>query len=859
MRDTAFPWHILSEPRIAMHAAALRAAWVWSNDGRRLIWANPAGAAAFGASTSAAIAGRAFPPDHPAARQIARIAASLPVSGAARLDRLHGFGGGLGHISTCLCMRLPHDGGPIILVTAVEASGPELTLAERAQRLFAGIDEPLAAYSTRGDKLFATPDASARLATMPSSGIADLLERGGRIGDGDDEMLLLRWPQSAAATSGIATNNMATREMATREGAATIAADSIDLAPIAEAIGKAQKAFTASATHPSQHAHGDHASGSDPSPAEAERRHPLRFVWKIGPDHRFSIEPGDFLDLIGPGIAGELDRPWISIASDLGLDPHGAVARAIASHDTWSGVHVAWPLDGSEERIAVELAGLPVYDRDRSYRGYRGFGVCRDLDHIAALKAQRARQKQNAAADETAAPAETAMPAARPALSVVPAVANVVPFRPSSNDNAANGREPQKLDPQEHDAFAELASRLSARLKDGSETAKPDIVTQESASRAPSSAPATALAILGELETILDIATDGVVTLDRDGRIVSASPGAARLFGYDDDQLAGLLFTNLFATDSEFLAHMILAEQGSIHPGRKHDMTGRTRRGKTMPLAMSFAPLHTTPAIFCAAFQNLSGWRAAERELTEARRRAEAASAAKSDFLAKVSHEIRTPLNAIIGFSELMIDQRFGPIGNERYGEYLKDIQASGTHIASLVNDLLDLSKIEAGKLDLTFEPVNLNDLTQQSVALMAPQANRGRIIIRTSLASELPPVVADARSVRQIMLNLLSNSIKFTGAGGQVILSTARGDHGEAVLRVRDTGIGMSGADIATALEPFRQLSAPSQTDSTGTGLGLPLTKALAEANSARFSIKSERNAGTLVEIVFPPVRAAE
>ena len=167
-----------------------------------------------------------------------------------------------------------------------------------------------------------------------------------------------------------------------------------------------------------------------------------------------------------------------------------------------------------------------------------------------------------------------------------------------------------------------------------------------------------------------------------------------------------------------------------------------------------------------------------EEELHQrASAQAEKASSAKSDFLAKISHEIRTPLNAIIGFSEVMMEERFGPIGNERYREYLKDIHASGGHLVSLLNDLLDLSKIEAGKLELTFASVDLNELTQQCVALMQPQANRERIIIRTSLPPTLPPVVADARSVRQIVLNLLSNSIKFTGAGGQVIVSTALTD----------------------------------------------------------------------------------
>jgi signal transduction histidine kinase len=227
-------------------------------------------------------------------------------------------------------------------------------------------------------------------------------------------------------------------------------------------------------------------------------------------------------------------------------------------------------------------------------------------------------------------------------------------------------------------------------------------------------------------------------------------------------------------------------------------------------------------------------------------------------MLAKISHEIRTPLNAMLGFSEVMMEERFGPIGNERYRQYLKDIHTSGEHLISLINDLLDLSKIEAGKLDLSFASIDLNAITQQCVALMQPQANRERIIIRTSLSSMLDPIVADVRSVRQIVLNLLSNSIKFTGAGGQVIVSTAANDAGEIVLRVRDTGIGMSEKDIAIALEPFRQVATSGRGGSGGTGLGLPLTKALAEANGASFRIQSAVNAGTLVEVSFAKSRLA-
>jgi len=363
-----------------------------------------------------------------------------------------------------------------------------------------------------------------------------------------------------------------------------------------------------------------------------------------------------------------------------------------------------------------------------------------------------------------------------------------------------------------------------------------------------------------ELRSILDTATDGVVVIERDGRIVSLNRSAEALFGYETRELVGQPFSNLFAPESQraavdYLDGLSLNGVASVlNDGR--EVIGRVREGGLIPLFMTMGRIADGTDKFCAVLRDITQWKRAEEDLLNAKRAAERASSAKSDFLAKISHEIRTPLNAIIGFSEVMMDERFGPVGNERYRQYLKDIHASGGHLVSLLNDLLDLSKIEAGKLDLTFNSVDLTALLQQCVALMQPQANRERIIIRTSLLPTLPAVVVDERSIRQIVLNLLSNSIKFTGAGGQVIVSTALTDRGEAVLRVRDTGIGMSEKEIETALEPFRQLATSTRWGSGGTGLGLPLTKALVEANRATFTIKSAVNAGTLVEITFPATR---
>jgi len=196
------------------------------------------------------------------------------------------------------------------------------------------------------------------------------------------------------------------------------------------------------------------------------------------------------------------------------------------------------------------------------------------------------------------------------------------------------------------------------------------------------------------------------------------------------------------------------------------------------------------------------------------------------------------------------VGERFGALGNERYVEYMKDIRASGERVIAIINDLLDLSQIETGKLDLAFANQNLNDLVEQCVAVMQPQANRERIIIRTSLAHMLPLVVADARALRQITLNLIGNSIHLANPAGQVIVSTALSDFGEVVLRVRDTGQGLNDSEVAAAMEPFRS-QIPSDQSPEG-AVSLSLTKALVEANRAQFNIKTGARSGTLVEVVF-------
>jgi PAS domain S-box-containing protein len=365
-----------------------------------------------------------------------------------------------------------------------------------------------------------------------------------------------------------------------------------------------------------------------------------------------------------------------------------------------------------------------------------------------------------------------------------------------------------------------------------------------------------------DLQAMLDRATDGAVTLDTAGRILSFNEPAERLFGYRQNEIAGESVLMLLAPQShpETTAKLeSLSSAGEAEAvSRPLQVVGRDRGGGSIPLALTLARIGPADdSHFCALVRDLSREREAERRLIAARDAAEAASAAKTDFLAQVSHEIRTPLHAILGFAEVMMEERFGPVGNERYRDYLKDIHTSGGHVMSLADDLLDLSKIEAGKLELAFAAVDANSVIRECVSLMQPQAARERVIMRVSLHDRLPRVMVDERSLRQIMLNLMSNAVKFNEPGGQVIVSTAIDAAGQTVIRVRDTGVGMNENEVGLALAPFGQVGKAG--GKGGAGLGLPLTKALVEANKAEFSIKSRREQGTLIEIAFPNGQAAE
>jgi two-component system cell cycle sensor histidine kinase PleC len=232
--------------------------------------------------------------------------------------------------------------------------------------------------------------------------------------------------------------------------------------------------------------------------------------------------------------------------------------------------------------------------------------------------------------------------------------------------------------------------------------------------------------------------------------------------------------------------------------------------------------------------------------------RAEAANQAKSEFLANMSHELRTPLNAINGFSEIMAGELFGPLGHEKYKGYAGDILKSGQHLLSLINDILDMAKIEAGKLTLHYEQVSLKEIVDDATRLMRGKIEEAGLKLVVD-AAELPEIEADHRGLKQVVLNLISNAVKFTPEGGDIIVALSRLDDDRVRLAVTDTGIGIAPEDLARLARPFEQVEGQHSKTTQGTGLGLALTKSLIELHGGALVMESEPGRGTTVSFDLP------
>lgn len=1106
MSEADFQLQGIRDPRLAVHATSGAPAWVWSLDGTRVLWANTAGARVLGARNAAVLAEKAIGPADPHRRQAAQLATRLSQSGAARLERLRGFGAPLGRLLTCSCARLTFsDGTTGVLIAAAELVGRPMPLTERLANLIdsvtmpaiaftpagalTGVNEPAKSFTGVFNDLTGAGYDDAR-ATVLRDGQSVLQTDIGRVtvhrvGHGHDVALvalieaaiapkqfsnptpLVVAPAVEAApevkpvqpvlveqpTIGIPHETVSHEIVSHDEAAHALSTDTmpVDVMPadVFESVFDEPAKLEAppeipAADHVTRVYIGDeqkpvakasstnHVSETltemDVSPLPA-RQQPLRFMWQMDEEGRFSLGSDEFTRLIGTRTAAAFGRLWSDISATLGLDPEGRVAAAIATRDTWSGIVVDWPADGDGARLPVELSGLPIHDRDGHFAGYRGFGICRDIDGMARLAAQRSDDVLHGSTppitttsdgpfvqDEAAAqdnfpkdnfPNENFWNnhfSSAESKTAVDTPQNVVLFPVSEPKSPV-------LTPVESNAFDELARRLAAGLDNGhndtstkasdadlftdeypeppkfenapeapalehppaflqreapppransaqdsqlldrlpagvlvyrldrliyansaflsstgydslhalseaggidaltveagageasstSENGTPVVIAATSATGpdkgqpadarlfaitwdgepahalvfsgpraeprtepvapvaiAPVAAPSEDTTQAEELATILDTTAEGIVIFDGEGRLMSCNRSAEALFGRNDAEIAALGLTELFAPESQraVLDYLESVKTASVAGLLEHgrDMLGRVRDGGIIPLSMTIGRTGPNSPRFFAIFRDQSQAKKNEAELMQARRQAERAAGAKADILGRISHEVRMPLNAIIGFSDVMIEERFGALGNERYVEYMKDIRASGQRVMAIIDDLLDLSRIESGKMELSFASQDLNSMVEQCVAVMQPQANRERIIIRTSLAHALPTIKADARALRQIALNLIGNSIHLANAGGQVIVSTATTDFGDIVLRVRDTGPGLNDNEIAAAMAPFRTQGASDQSVD-GSVVNLSLTKALVEANRAQFHIKTAPHSGTLIEVVF-------
>ncbi len=235
---------------------------------------------------------------------------------------------------------------------------------------------------------------------------------------------------------------------------------------------------------------------------------------------------------------------------------------------------------------------------------------------------------------------------------------------------------------------------------------------------------------------------------------------------------------------------------------------------------------------------------------------AEAANRAKTEFLANMSHELRTPLNAIIGFSEMIATDTAGPVADSKSQDYARDINNSGQHLLQLINDILDLTKIEAGRLDLKDEMVDLEMIIESCLSMVKTRAERGGLNIERRLPETACMLLADERKLKQIILNLLSNAVKFTPEGGTVTIAVSAAPDTGCVIRVADTGIGMARDDIPRALSPFTQVDGGISREYEGTGLGLSITQALVELHGGVLGIDSDLGAGTTVTVSLPAER---
>ncbi|WP_173984442.1 PAS domain-containing sensor histidine kinase [Magnetospirillum sp. SS-4] len=425
-----------------------------------------------------------------------------------------------------------------------------------------------------------------------------------------------------------------------------------------------------------------------------------------------------------------------------------------------------------------------------------------------------------------------------------------------SVDAIARGEQPHSVAIDRNDEIGTLArsfNAMSAAVRSHRETLRR---TQD----ALESRVAMRTHDIRKLSMALEQSHNMVMITALDGTIEYVNPKFTELTLYPRDEAIGA--NPRLLKSGETPPHVYAEMWRTIIEGNewRGELKDRRKDGTMFWASVLISPVKDeTGAItnFVAMHEDVTHRHEAEAQVRQAKEQAEIANRAKSELMANMSHELRTPLNAVIGFSEVLLAETFGPLGNDRNREYVTDIHASGLHLLDLINDILDVSAIEAGKLELHDEDLEVGRTVEAVVRLISPRADAGKVGIRQDVAGGLPLLRADSRRFKQILLNLLSNAVKFTPEGGEITASVRPSPDGGVTVVVEDTGIGMTETEIAVAMTQFGQVDSGLNRKHEGTGLGLPLTHGLVALHGGTLDIASVKGRGTTVTIAFPPERS--